>query len=118
MAKITKDVVIKTDRGDVVARMNLKDAVLDEHCEWYDGLGNLVAYGFFNNGAPLTGTFLNWANFFSDFPQEDPFEGELYCQDWVTIFEASFLSESPKYELVTESYSNGRKLRLLSTEDV
>lgn len=57
-------------------------------------LGEFGRLRLFNNGVPLTGTFLNWADFFCDFPKEGPFEAELYCQDWVTIFEAGFLSES------------------------
>jgi hypothetical protein len=104
MAETAKEVVIKTERGEVVARINLEDAVLHGHCEWYDGWGNLIAYGFFKNGTPFTGTFLNWTKFFGDLRKEDPYDAKAYCKDWVTVFEACFRSESPKYEMVIEAY--------------
>ena len=110
MAGTTKEVVIETERGAVVARMNLRDAALHGHCEWYDGRGDLVAYGFFQDGAPLTGTFLNWAKFLPGLSKEAPYDPAAYCRDQVTIFEACFLSEFPKYELVTEAYSKGRRI--------
>lgn len=110
MSEITNEVVVKTERGDVVARIRLKNDVLHDHCEWYDSFGMLVAYGFFENGHPFTGTFLNWANFFGDLSKEEPYQAGLYCQDWVTIFEASFLSEPPKYEMVIEAYFKGQKI--------
>ena len=89
MADTTNEIVIKTAQGTVVARINSKDATLDGHCEWYDTWSNLIAYGFFTNGAPFTGIFLNWAKFFG-LHQEDPYDPKLYCQDWVTLFEVLF----------------------------
>ena len=109
MAETAKEVVIKTETGEVVARMNLKDAALHSHCEWYDGWGNLVAYGSFKNGIPFTGTFLNWTKFFNELPKEDPYDPAIYCKDWVTIFEACFASEPPKYEMVIETYCKEQK---------
>lgn len=112
MAEKTKEIVIKTTMQDIVARMNLKDTLLHGHCEWYDLRGNLVAYGFFKDGAPLAGTFLNWANFLGELPKENPYDAALYCQDWVTIFEACFASEPPNYKMVIEAYYNGTKISL------
>lgn len=110
MAETAKEIIVKTEGGEIVARMNLKDAVLHGHCEWYDGLGNLVACGFFKNGAPFTGTFLNWTKFFGHIRKEDPYDPKVYCRDWVTIFESGFDSEPPKYEMVIEAYSKGTKI--------
>jgi hypothetical protein len=53
MEATTKELVIKTAAGETVGRVNLKEGVLDGHCAWYDGRGELVAYGFFKDGAPL-----------------------------------------------------------------
>jgi hypothetical protein len=112
MAGTTKEIVIKTKMEEVVARVNVKDAVLHGHSEWYDGRGNLIVYGFFEDGHPLTGTFLNWAKFLTQFNKENPYDAALYCQDWVTIFEACFLSELPKYEMVVEAFYKGTKISL------
>jgi hypothetical protein len=110
MTRPAEELVIKTADGEVVARLNAKGAALHGHCEWYDLRGDLVAYGFFKDGAPFTGTFLNWAKFFGDLSKEEPYEVTAYCRDWVTIFEASFRSESPKYEMVLEAYRKGQPL--------
>ena len=110
MAEPAKEVIIETEKGEIVARMTLKDAVLHGNCEWYDGWGNLVAYGFFKSGVPLTGTFLNWAKFFGDLSKENPYDAPAYCKNWVTIFEAGFDSEPPKYEMVIEAYCKGIRL--------
>lgn len=117
MAETTREIVIERQNGEVVARISRQDSLLHGHCEWYDGWGDLVAYGFFRNGAPLTGTFLNWANFFHD-STEDPYDATAYCQDWITTFESCFRSESPKYELVMEAYCNGRKIQPLPMGNV
>ena len=117
MAETTREIVLEKKKGEVVARISHRGSVLDGHCEWYDGRGDLVAYGFFKNGAPLTGTFLNWANFFPD-SKEGPYDATAYCQDWITTFESCFRSESPKYDLVIEAYCNGRKILPLSAGNV
>ncbi len=112
MSARANEIVIERERGEVVARMNLKDAVLDGHCEWYDGWGNLIACGSFKDGVPFTGIFLNWTNFFGHLRKEDPYDPTVYCQDWITMFESSFDSEPPKYELVLEAHYKGQKLSL------
>ena len=106
----TQEIVIRTDGGEVVARMSSKEGVLHGHCEWYDLDRNLVAYGFFIRGLPFTGTFLNWARFFSDFSKDNSYNPPTYCKDWITVFEAAFDSEPPKYELLVEAYSKGKQL--------
>jgi len=108
MEATTKELVIKTGAGETVGRVNLKEGVLDGHCEWYDGRGELVAYGFFKDGAPFTGTFLNWWKFFPEPHEADPYEATTYAQDWVTQFESFFRSERPKYEMILEVYYRGR----------
>ncbi len=87
MEETTKGIVIKNDLGEVVARINVRDDVLHGHCEWRDGRGSLIAYGFFKDGAPFSGTFLNWSNFLNQLPKDNPYDAAAYCQDWVTIFE-------------------------------
>jgi hypothetical protein len=109
-AVTTRERVVKTAQGELVGRMNLRDAALQGVCEWYDGHGDLVAFGIFENGAPYTGTFLNWSKHFSGFGSDAPFDPAVYCQNWVTLFEAGYLSESPKYQTVIEAYSRGKKL--------
>lgn len=116
MAGITKEIVIKNKLGEIVARINVRDNVLHGHCEWYDGSGNLIAYGFFMNGAPFTGTFLNWTNFLTQLRKENPYDVAVYCQDWVSVFEACFRSELPKYEMVIEAYFNGKNPVTLSAK--
>ena len=109
----TREIVIRSDIGDVVARINLDGGVLHGHCEWYDGWGNLVAYGVFKSGLPFTGTFLNWSRFFDDPANIDPYNANDYCNDWVTIFEAGFDSEPPNYERVIEVFWKGQSIKVL-----
>lgn len=109
---MAKEIIVQTSAGAIVARMNLEAGVLHGHCEWYDGWGNLVAYGFFHNGLPFTGTFLNWSRFFDDAATQDPYDANNYGKDWVTIFEAGFDSEPPNYERVIEAYWKGQRIQL------
>jgi len=110
MSKKINNILIKNKQNELVALINVKDTVLHGHCEWYDKRGNLIAYGFFKNGAPFTGTFLNWTNFFTELRKENPYDAIVYCQDWVSKFEACFLSELPNYAMVIEAYYNGCRL--------
>jgi len=105
-----EEVIIKTTMAEIIARISLRDGKLHGHCEWYDLRGNLVSYGSFNNGMPVAGTFLNWANFLSQLGKEMPYDPSTYCRDWVTVFEVHFASELPNYRLVIEAYSNGMKI--------
>ena len=109
MSGKSQEVIIRTEQGRAVARINLKGAALHGHCEWYDGAGDLIAYGFFKDGAPFTGTFPNWTKFFSSPGAEDPYDPAVYCRDWVTFFEMSFASSPPNYESVLEAYYKGRE---------
>jgi hypothetical protein len=102
--------IIKNREGGVIARIDRRDAVLEGLCEWYDGQRNLLSCGVFHNGRPFAGTFLNWSNFFSEFEKDSPFDPAVYCRDWLSLFEASFRSESPKYEILIEAYFRGAKL--------
>ncbi len=110
MAGTTNELVITSDGGPVVARINFDEGVLHGHCEWYDLSDNLVAYGFFKSGVPFTGVFLNWAKFFGEFDKDKAYDAQTYCQDWVTRFESVFDSELPKYEILVEAYSGGRQI--------
>jgi hypothetical protein len=110
MASNSEEIVITSDGGQVVARMNSAAGVLHGHCEWFDLWGSLVAYGVFENGVPFTGTFLNWSRFFADTADPNPYDANQYCKDWVTIFEAGFDSESPNYERVIEVYCKGQRI--------
>jgi len=105
-----REIIIRNNREELVARINTRDSLLHGHCEWYDGYGKLMAYGFFDNGVPFSGTFLNWGKFFAEFSKENPFEAALYSKDWVFLFEACFRSEAPKYEKVIEAYYKGAKM--------
>lgn len=110
MTGLTKEMVIRNKSGGIVSRMNVIENKLHGHCEWYDGKGDLIAYGIFKDGIPFTGTFLNWAKFLTELDKEYPYNVENYCKDWVTIFETHFLSEQPKYELILEAFFNNEKL--------
>jgi hypothetical protein len=110
--EMANEIVVRTSAGAIVARMNLEASVLHGHCEWYDGWGNLVAYGVFQSGLPFTGTFLNWSRFFDDPANQDPYDANNYCKDWVTIFEAGFDSEPPHYERLLEVYCKGQRIQL------
>lgn len=110
MTEPAEERTIGTASGGIAARVTVKDGVLDGLCEWYDSRGRPVARGSFERGVPHTGTFLNWASYFSDFNGRAPYDAEIYCRDWITIFEAGFFSQSPQYELVSEHYRDGRKI--------
>jgi len=110
MEETAKEISVQTADGRVVARMNLRNGVLHGLCEWFDGCGNRVARGTFADGVPVTGTFLDWNRFFPGSCGQDPFAPETYGQDWVTKFEASFLSQSPDYGLVSERYRDGQRI--------
>ena len=101
--------IIKNSKGIVVAKISIKNAVLDGHCEWRNGEGELVAYGTFKKGMPYAGTFLNWSTFFSEL-KDNPYGLPLYAKDWITVFEESFLSESPTYYKLLEFYYKGEKI--------
>lgn len=110
MDETTREIVIRNDREEVVARMQVRNGVLHGHCEWYNGLHRLVSYGHFEDGSPYTGTFLNWSKFFSGLHEDNPFDLEAYCRELISVFEASFLSERPTYEIVIEAYYQGTAL--------
>ena len=104
--------VVKDDRQRTVAVMETADGLLNGKCEWYDSKHRLIAFGFFVNGTPRAGTFINWALFFSPEKGLKPYDVGFYCNDWVTIFEASFDSERPQYGRILEAYSDGSKIEL------
>jgi hypothetical protein len=110
MAGTSREMVVKTPLGETVARIGMKDKVLHGHCEWYDLRGNMVAYGFFRDGVPIAGTFLNWANVLGQLDKATPYDAAAYCQDWVTVFEAHYASQPPDYTLVAEAYCNGARI--------
>jgi hypothetical protein len=105
-----EEIIVRTDGGTVVARMNFAHTGLDGHCEWFDLGGNLVAYGQFKDGAPYTGTFLAWNRHFCHLFTSAPYDRETYCRDWITLFEAGFDSEPPAYDQVVEAYCKGRAI--------
>ncbi|NOU16598.1 MAG: hypothetical protein HOO91_03445 [Bacteroidales bacterium] len=105
-----KNIIIKNKRNETVGIMGIENGVLHGPCEWYNGQGKLISYGLFNEGYPIAGTFLNWANFSPISDKSNKYDLTFYCTDWITIFESSFLSESPKYEKLIEAYYNGLKL--------
>ena len=112
MSKKSNNILIRNKRNELVAQVGIKNEVLHGHCEWHSGTGHLVAYGLFYDGSPNAGTFLNWAKHFPEFAKYSNYDPEIYCKDWITIFESGFLSEFPKYEMVIEAYCNGVRLML------
>jgi hypothetical protein len=107
----TETRVIKNRGNRTIAAMEIKDGLLDGKCEWYDGSGGLIAFGFFRKGEPWAGTFISWAPFFPPNATTKPYDIEYYCDDWVTIFESGFDSERPQYAKVLEVYSDGRQIK-------
>lgn len=101
--------VILTPDGHTVARMSVAQGRLEGLCEWFDLQGNKLCSGTFSNGKPQTGTFLNWSLHFGEFAGEDPWKPDLYCRDWVTIFEGSHDSALPDYSRFTEVWEDGKK---------
>lgn len=102
--------IIRNKRNELVAKAETKEGVLHGHCEWHNGIGSVISYGLFDDGSPMSGTFLNWAKYFPEFSKYDDYDPSIYCKDWITVFESGFLSESPKYEMVIEAYYNGVRL--------
>ena len=102
--------VIQNNAGKTVAVMRLKESALDGKCAWYNGQGGLIAYGFFKNGKPWAGTFLNWTLFMQLKDKTRPYNVTNHCQDWVSLFEASYDSETAHYLLLVEVYSDGNRI--------
>ncbi|RPH32885.1 MAG: hypothetical protein EHM93_07515 [Bacteroidales bacterium] len=105
-----KNIIVRNKRNETVGLIGIEDGVLHGHCEWYNSKGKLISYGLFKKGYPFTGTFLNWSNFLPISNKNNKYDQEFYCKDWITIYESSFLSESPKYEKIIEAYCNGLRL--------
>lgn len=110
ISDITK-IQIEDARGTVVGVLYKKGDQLNGLCEWHNSSGELISFGYFENGLPVAGSFLNWSLFFGPPPDGKPYAITYYNKDWVTSFEESFLSSSPKYEVVLEFYSNGVKIK-------
>lgn len=110
MTAQTGELVIKNGMGNTVALFNVKNDMLHGRCVWFDTNGNLVADGIFKEGIPFTGSFLNWANFFTDVSKAAPYNPKVYGQDWVSRFEECFRSERPKYDMVLETYVDGTRV--------
>lgn len=106
----TEKIIIKDDFDKVMAVMYVNNLLLHGRCKWYNGRGELVSDGEFQNGKPYTGTFINWSNFLGEFNEENPYDTSVYCKDWITRFELSFRSEYPKYDIVLENYYEGEKV--------
>ena len=94
----------------LVAEIGLKDDVLDGKCIWYDRKGNILSVGYFKEGQPYSGTIINWSYFLPNDKELNPFQKEYYCQDWITIYEASYDSDIPDYKVLLETYIRGEKL--------
>jgi hypothetical protein len=108
MPENTEEKIITNNEGRIIAKINYKGKVLNGTCEWYDAIGNLIVYGFFKNGVPFSGTFLNWSHF-SQISKDKPYDPINYCKDWVTIFEAAYDSVDPDYGSLIEVYVRGEK---------
>jgi hypothetical protein len=111
MAGKSEERIIQDQNGKTVAVMQLKNGVLDGKCEWFNGKGELVVYGFFKEGKPWAGTFLNWTLFMQGQNIKNPYDVAIHCRDWISLFEASFDSEIPHYEKLIEVYSIGKRLK-------
>lgn len=101
--------IIVASNGKLVAKMHITANILDGTCEWYDVTGKLLVYGFFDNGIPFSGTFLNWSLFSNQILKDKPYDPSTYCKDWITLFEASYDSEMPDYKRLIEVYVKGEK---------
>ncbi|MDT7828235.1 hypothetical protein RQM65_06130 [Pricia sp. S334] len=109
MKKENEQITIKNDNGDIVGEMTLKNGALNGLCIWYNSNQNPVSCGLFSDGEPYTGTFIDWSKFIPDLEKE-PYRSNLYCKDWVTMFEISHLSTEVRYNHLIETYINGQKI--------
>ncbi len=109
MKNETKQITVKNDNGDIVGEMTLKNNILTGLCIWYNNDQNPVSCGLFYDGKPSTGTFLNWSKFIPDL-KKDPYKSDLYCKDWITMYEISHLSTNVDYSDLVETYINGKQI--------
>ncbi len=111
MPENAEEKIIINEEGRIIAKININGKVLNGTCEWYDANGNLIVYGFFKNGIPFSGTFLNWSDFSAQISKNNPYDPITYCRDWITLFEASYDSDVPDYKSLIEVYSRGEKFK-------
>lgn len=104
-----KDVTVKTTNGSTVMVGKLMNDKLEGQCVWYNGAGVGVSKGDFKDGKPFNGTFIDWSLHFSELEKES-YNPTEYCKDWVTIFEASFLSKKIDYSHLIVVYKEGKRI--------
>ena len=103
-----KEIEINNPSGQLVLKAQVVNNMLHGKCVWYSSDGKMVSNGTFNNGKPHDGSFLDWSLFFKG--DSVPYDLESYCQDWVSMFESSFLSQRVDYSSVTVVYKDGEKV--------
>lgn len=102
---------VRNEQGIIVLKGFIVDETkMDGECSWFNGKGQKVTQGTFKDGEPWEGTFLDWSLFIDNWKGNNPFEATEYAKDWVTIYEASFLSRKIDYSPVIVSYKNGKRL--------
>jgi hypothetical protein len=103
-------IIVKNDNGDIVGEIGVRDNKIHGLCIWYSGDQNPIACGLFNEGKPYTGTFANWSKFIENW-DGGTYQTDLYCQDWVTMFELRSISQATNFNEIIESYSKGQLIQ-------
>lgn len=104
------ELIVKGESGNIVARMSVRDGELNGQCRWFDGAGELVAVGFFKQGRPWSGTFLNWSSFLPGDEGSPTYSQQRHGRDWITLYESTFDSVAPDYQPIIEAYCKGKRI--------
>ncbi len=109
-----KEITVKTTNGNIVMVGKLMNDKLEGQCIWYNGAGVEVSKGDFKDGKPFNGTFIDWSLHFNEL-EKGSYNSTEYCKDWVTIFEASFLSKKIDYSHLIVVFKEGKRINTEST---
>lgn len=99
-------IIIRNQDNNIVAEIGIKEDQLHGLCIWYDSEQSPIVCGLFNNGRPYSGTFANWSLIAENWPG-DAFTKQVYCDDWVSFFEASYVSNKRSFNEVIQTYVAG-----------
>lgn len=105
----TTQQIVKNNKQQIVAEIGIKNNKIHGLCIWYNSTQNPITCGLFNEGKPYSGTFINWSLFLPEL-ENNPYKKDLYCKDWVTMFEISHISKEINFNHLIEIYVNGEKI--------
>lgn len=107
-----KEIKVKAESGVVILIGTTSNEQMHGECQWYDTRGIEITSGEFKNGKPWNGTFLDWSLFDEKESVDNAFDIDYYCQDWITFYESSFLSQKVDFSPITIRYKNGKNTEL------